>query len=213
MAWGLWAQASGMTGELGEADLARLARTGVGALVRRGGPGSCSTGLASAAEALAVCRPARAGGAARAGRAPGCCRRCCAGWSAAPAAARRRPPRGSLAQRLAGVPEAERERLVLELVRAQVAAVLGHASAEAIDPAAGFKDLGFDSLGAVELRNRLGPGHRAAAAGHAGLRLSDAGGGRRLPAGRGRRGTAGPARTVARAGAAAAATSRSRSSG
>ncbi|HTZ42792.1 MAG TPA: KR domain-containing protein, partial [Jatrophihabitans sp.] len=59
------------------------------------------------------------------------------------------------AERLAGLPVGERRRVVLELVTAHVAAVSGRSGAGAVEVSRPFKDLGFDSLIAVELRNRL----------------------------------------------------------
>ncbi|MFG2342420.1 type I polyketide synthase, partial [Streptomyces yangpuensis] len=62
---------------------------------------------------------------------------------------------GEFSGRLQGLPAVERERTVLELVRGQVAAVLGHVTPAAVDTSRTFQSVGFDSLTAVELRNRL----------------------------------------------------------
>jgi len=62
---------------------------------------------------------------------------------------------GSLSRRLEGLGEPERERLLLDLVLGEAAGSLGHANPERIDPDRAFKEIGFDSLAAVELRNRL----------------------------------------------------------
>ncbi|MDG4864730.1 thioester reductase domain-containing protein, partial [Streptomyces sp. T-3] len=63
---------------------------------------------------------------------------------------------GSVGDRIRELPAAERLPLLGDLVKAEVAAVLGHADAAGIDADRGFLDLGFDSLTAVDLRNRLG---------------------------------------------------------
>ena len=161
VAWGLWADASGMTGHLAEADLARMARTGVGALGTRQGLALLDAAVEHGGDLLVAADvntrtlaalpterlPAtlRALATTRAGGGPG--RRTAA------TADTGQPV--DWADRLAGLSAAERHRLVLGLVRGHAATVLGHTDVDAVQAEASFKELGFDSLTAVELRNRL----------------------------------------------------------
>ncbi|GHC89958.1 type I polyketide synthase [Streptomyces flavofungini] len=155
LAWGLWAEASGITGHLDDADVQRMARGGMAPLSSADGmalfDAARATGVATAVPAaidLAALRahpeqvrpllrglvPTPARRAARSGDGPGTV---------------------SLAQRLAGLTEAERDRTLVHLVRSHTAAVLGFAGPEAVEAERAFKELGFDSLTGVELRNRL----------------------------------------------------------
>ncbi|MGY9064152.1 SDR family NAD(P)-dependent oxidoreductase, partial [Streptomyces sp. CAS3] len=162
LAWGVWEQSGAMTDGLAAADRARMARSGVLPLPTGEGLRLFDAALASDAAVLAPVRLDT--GALRAGEAPPVLR------ALAPAPTGRRAVQAatsagssasaaghgpSLAERLAELPEGEGEKTVLDLVRAEVAAVLGHASDRTVRPEHAFQDLGFDSLTAVELRNRL----------------------------------------------------------
>ncbi|WP_199840117.1 type I polyketide synthase, partial [Streptomyces scabiei] len=62
---------------------------------------------------------------------------------------------GGWRDRLTALPDAEGDRLLVELITTEAAAILGHASAGRVDPERPLRDIGFDSITAVELRNRL----------------------------------------------------------
>ncbi|MGB3438308.1 MAG: SDR family NAD(P)-dependent oxidoreductase, partial [Actinophytocola sp.] len=145
LGWGLWARESAISGGLDRADLARIG----GALTDDQGVALFDAALAGG---LANTVPIRLDLAAFRRRNP------------VPALLRglvrpplRRAAHGSqsLSRRLSGLPAAEREQLLVDLVRGEVAAVLGHSSPSAIDQGRAFNDLGFDSLTSVELRNRV----------------------------------------------------------
>ena len=230
IAWGLWEQATGMTGELGPADRARIERQGVRPLstaegfelfdIATGisqpvsiqpvqpasvppapvqpapvqptsvppapvGPAAVQpvhVGLAPVPPALvavplhlealrgkasAGTLPALFGGLVGAGSGAGSAAGSGAGLRGSSAAGSAAgsvagvagsPAPGvdsSLGALLRAVPEWEREELAIELVRAETAGVLGHASPQAIAPERAFKELGLDSLTALELHNRL----------------------------------------------------------
>ena len=151
IAWGLWDQQSGMTGALSEGDRARLARSGIAPLAPRRGLELFDRARESASPALTAIELDRAALAKleAVGMTPSVMRGLVRSRTR-----RRGQTAGSLAARLAGVAESEWDAVVLELVRAEAATVLGR-SAGTIGADLPFKDLGLDSLGAVELRNRL----------------------------------------------------------
>ncbi|MGW3233850.1 SDR family NAD(P)-dependent oxidoreductase, partial [Kitasatospora sp. NPDC001095] len=158
LAWGLWEEASGMTGHLGGADIARMARAGVAPLPSDEGLALFGAALARVEATLVPARLDLAGLRSRA--VPDGVPPVFRGLVRAPvrrAAQAMDDERGDggWAQRFAGLPAEERDRALLDFARRQVATVLGHGEADGVAANQPFKTLGFDSLMAVELRNRL----------------------------------------------------------
>jgi hypothetical protein len=148
LAWGPWQ--TGMAGRLGHADRDRLARDGLRPLAE---PEALALFDAALVADAAVTVPARWDLTAL---------RASSGPVPSPLRDLARAPRrasagtqATLASRLAGLSAADQDRLVVDLVRAEASAVLGHSTPDAVGARQAFKEAGFDSLAAVELRNRL----------------------------------------------------------
>ncbi|WP_405716141.1 type I polyketide synthase [Streptomyces xanthophaeus] len=158
LAWGLWAQASEMTGHLDDGDRDRARSTGGLPLATRDGLTLFDAALAARRPLLVPLRLDNAVLRRRAPEAqPSILRALFRGTAARRAVeAGAGTAGGGLRQRLAALPATERQTVLIELVTTYAAAVLGHADAGLIHAGKAFRDLGFDSLTAVELRNRLG---------------------------------------------------------
>ncbi|WP_374230992.1 type I polyketide synthase, partial [Streptomyces sp. UNOC14_S4] len=152
LAWGLWEETSASTGHLDDVDIKRMARSGLLPLTTRDGMDLFDAAVRRDEAVLAVTRLDAAALRGRddvppllRGLAPAVRRRAAAGTGDG----------ATPAQRFAALAPGERDRVLAELVRTHVAGVLGHSADTAVDGERAFKELGFDSLTAVELRNRL----------------------------------------------------------
>nr|WTC12093.1 SDR family NAD(P)-dependent oxidoreductase [Streptomyces anthocyanicus] len=154
LAWGLWAQASTISGQLDQTDLKRMERTGLLPLSSADAMDLFDAAPATGEAVLAATR-LDLGTLRKQSDGPHVLFRGLLPAAPRRAAAAQADGGSSLEQRLAPLSAAERERALTDLVRAQVAAVLGHSDPGAIESGRAFQELGFDSLTAVELRNQL----------------------------------------------------------
>ncbi|MER7421041.1 SDR family NAD(P)-dependent oxidoreductase, partial [Micromonospora peucetia] len=159
--WGMWATTSSMTAHLDRDDQQRLGRLGMTGLSADEGAALLDAATATALPNIAA---ARLRITAEAAQVPPIVRLLARAGGRRQAGGAAATTGSSWRDRLVGLSQDDARRLLVDLVCGQVAAVLGHASAQAVPGGRAFKELGFDSLTSVELRNRL--------ASAAGLRLS-----------------------------------------
>ncbi|WP_406277458.1 SDR family NAD(P)-dependent oxidoreductase [Nocardia sp. NBC_00881] len=152
--WGPWQQSGGMTSGLAEADFARLRREGFLPLGEEQGMSLFDAALEGGRSAFVAVRLDRD---ALAETDPGDVRTVMRGLSRPSHRRVAGEQSGSpnLAAQLLGRSTVEQERVILDVIRVQAAAVLGRNGADSTAPDKPFKDLGFDSLGVMEFRNRL----------------------------------------------------------
>ncbi|MCP3822828.1 thioester reductase domain-containing protein, partial [Streptomyces sp. A3M-1-3] len=154
IAWGLWEQSGGMSGHLDETDLRRIARSGFLPVPQDRGAALLDAALGLGQPAL-VATPLDLTPLLHQ---PATIPPLLSGLVRTPSrrtAQNSDPVTGSLSGRLAGLSEEKQHRLVLDLVCTEAAAVLGYSGTSGISDDQPFSKLGFDSLTAVELRNRL----------------------------------------------------------
>ena len=183
IAWGPWEGEGGMTAGLEEADRARMRRAGLGTLSDEQGLALFDAAL-GADRPLSLAVPIDSAG-LRAQASSGALPPILSGLVRTPQ--RRSAASGSLAAKLAALPPAEHESFVLNLVRGEVAAVLGHNPGQGVEPERAFQEIGFDSLASVELRNRLNAATGLGLGATAVFDYPDPPAPRRAPAGRGDR--------------------------
>ncbi|MFI9270796.1 type I polyketide synthase [Kitasatospora sp. NPDC052896] len=156
LAWGVWEERGAQT-RLEAGDLQRMARAGLVPLSAEEGLQLLDVARALDDAALAPVRLDLA--AMRAQAAGGTVPALLRGLIRTPVRRAAEAAAGEVSaelRRLAALSAADRREALVKLVRTQAAAVLGHTAAEVIDPGRAFRELGFDSLAAMELRNRLG---------------------------------------------------------
>nr|WP_110293347.1 type I polyketide synthase [Nocardia tenerifensis] len=151
LAWGLWGIEAGLSQWLTDADRKRLRRQGIPAFTADEGLALFDAALSLDEPLLVPMRVDTTALRTRTDTIPALLR----GFVRTSIRQVAGADGTGLAQRLAGLTEERRAEAVLNLVRTHVAAVLGHASPDAVAPDRAFQELGFDSLGAVELRNQL----------------------------------------------------------